>query len=179
MRNAIQLVFFVLLGSTINLLAATGSDTCSAKGTMEGEAFAVSHCVVARGSNNDVAIWFNEGEISWAEQNDYQASSYIEDHQRTLVTIEFCPGGGEAVASPEGVRSIALHTSNSKTREAGVRWTIQAPKDFTVEKMEGTLTSGKRLAGKIVSKRSKTELDLTFDLTLPEKESGSSLTCRK
>jgi hypothetical protein len=164
--------------------APPAPDTCSATGTLEGEKFSATNCVVSLyGDQHSVAIWFNEEPITPAEQENFRMSSYADaakgGKQRTLVQIMFCPGGGAATASPAAVKSIDLNTNHAKSPLAGVQWVLEAPQDIKVQKMSGEVKPGGVLTGKITGGRSKTAFNLEFSVTLPAKDAAAGLTCGK
>ena len=135
------------------------------------------------GDQHSVAIWFNEDAITPDEAATYQTSSYVDGakggKQRTLLAIMFCPGGGAATASAAAMKSIDLNTNHAKSPLAGVQWSIEASKDFKVEKMTGEIKPGALLSGKIVGSRGKTSFTLDFDVTLPAKDAAAGMTCGK
>jgi hypothetical protein len=155
---------------------------CSARGTMGGETFAATNCVAALyGDQHSVAIWFNEDPVTPQEAEKFQMSSYADGtkggKQRTMVTIMFCPGGGQATASPAAVKSIDISTNHAKSPLVGIQRVVEAPKDFKVEKMAGDLKPGGTLSGKIVGKLDQTAFDFDFDVNLPAKDAAAGMSC--
>ncbi len=166
------------------VVATTRPDKCSATGSMEGEKFAASHCVVSLyGDQHSVAIWFNEDPITPAEADGFRLSSYADGAkggiQRTLVQIMFCPGGGAATASPAAVKSIDINTNHARSPTAGLQRVVESPKDFHVEKMAGDIKPGSMLTGRIVGGLGKTSWVFDFDVKLPEKDAAAGMTCGK
>jgi TPR repeat protein len=157
---------------------------CSASGTMGGEKFAATNCVVSLyGDQHSVAIWFNEDPIAPAEAENFQMSSYADGakggKQRTMAIIMFCPGGGKETASTAGVKSIDLNTNHAKSPMAGIQRVVEAPKDFKVEKMSGDIKPGGTLSGKMVGNLDKTAFTFDFELNLPAKEAAAGMSCGK
>jgi hypothetical protein len=99
--------------------------------------------------------------------------------QRTMATIMFCPGGGQATASPAAVKSIDINTNHAKSPLAGIQRVVEAPKDFKVEKMAGDLKPGGTLSGKIVGNLDKTSFNFDFDVNLPVKDAAAGMNCGK
>ena len=164
--------------------AARASDKCSATGAMEGQEFTATHCAISLyGDQHSVAIWFNEDPIAPAEAENFQMSSYADGakggKQRTMATIMFCPGGGQATASPAAVKSIDINTNHAKSPLAGIQRVVEAPKDFKVEKMAGDLKPGGTLSGKIVGNLDKTSFNFDFDVNLPVKDAAAGMNCGK
>jgi uncharacterized protein len=175
-------------GSTSPLGAAAGAaplkTRCSATGTMGGERFTATHCVASVYSDtHSVAIWFNEDPITPQEAENFQLSSYASGDKggkpRTMVTIMFCPGGGQATASAGAVKSIDLNTNHAKSPLTGIQRSVQSPKDFKVEKMTGDIQPGGTLSGKIVGSLEKTSFNFDFDVNLPAKDAAAGLSCGK
>lgn len=161
---------------------------CTATGVMAGEKFAANHCAVAMyPDQNSVTLWFSENPITPQEAESFQASAYADSSkggkERTMLLVAFCPGGGKPAAAAGAVRSIDLGLSHAKSAMAGAQWVIEAPKDFKVDRIEGDVKPGGRLAGRITGSRSSDgrpySWDLTFDVTLPAKEAASGLSCGK
>ena len=164
--------------------AAPLKTRCSATGSMGGEKFTATHCVASVYSDaHSVAIWFNEDPITPQEVENFQLASHAEDNKggkpRTMVTIMFCPGGGEAKASAGAVKSIDLNTNHAKSPLVGIQRSVQAPKDFKVEKMTGEIQPGGTLSGKISGSLDKTSFNFDFDVNLPAKDAAAGLGCGK
>jgi hypothetical protein len=65
---------------------------------------------------------------------------------------------------------------------AGRQWVVEAPQDFTVERIVGEVVLGGKLSGRITGKRASDgpyAWDLAFDLTLPTQEAASGVSCPK
>jgi TPR repeat protein len=156
---------------------------CSATGSMGGEKFAATNCVVSLYDQRSVAIWFNEDPVAPAEADNFQMSSYADGakggKQRTMAIIMFCPGGGKAAPSPAAVKSMDLNTNHAKSPMAGIQRVVEAPKDFKVEKMTGDLKPGGTLSGRIVGNLDKTAFTFDFELNLPTKEAAAGMSCGK
>lgn len=157
---------------------------CSAKGTMGGEKFTATNCVASLyPDQHSVAIWFNEDPITPEEAESFQMSSYASGakggKQRTMATIMFCPGGGQATASPAAVKSIDINTNHAKSPLAGIQRVVEAPRDFKVEKMAGELKPGGTLSGKIIGNLDKTAFNFEFDVNLPAKDAAAGMSCGK
>jgi len=151
---------------TASANTAPAKDKCSATGQMGGERFTATHCAVSLyGDQHSVAIWFNEDAITAQEAESFQTSSYADGakggKQRTMLIVMFCPGGGEATASPAAVKSIDINTNHAKSLLAGIQRVAEAPKDFKVEKMAGELKPGGTLSGKIIGNVDKTAFDFS------------------
>ena len=174
-------------GSAAGATAAASAPVktrCSASGTMGGEKFAATNCVVSLyGDQHSIAIWFNEDPIAPAEAENFQMSSYAEGakggKQRTMAIIMFCPGGGKETAAASAVKSIDLNTNHAKSPMAGIQRVVEAPKDFKVEKMSGDIKPGGTLSGKIVGNLDKTAFTFDFELNLPAKEAAAGMNCGK
>lgn len=163
--------------------AKAAPDRCSASGTMGGEKFALSHCAVSLMQDaHSVAIWFNDDAIVADEAASFQTSSYAGDskggRKRTMLIAMFCPGGGGAAAAPAKLRAIDVNTNHAKSALAGIQNVFDAPKDFRVEKLAGTVEPGERLSGRIVASRGSTAFTLDFDVTLPAKDAAAGLSCK-
>jgi hypothetical protein len=151
---------------------------------MGGEKFAATNCVASLyGDQHSVAIWFNEDQITAAEAESFQTSSYADPakggKQRTMAIIMFCPGGGKETATASAVKSIDLNTNHAKSPLAGIQRAIEAPKDFKVDKMTGEIKPGGTLSGKIVGNLGKTAFTFDFELNLPAKDAAAGMSCEK
>jgi len=158
------------------------TDRCSASGSLGGDRFTATHCAVSLyGDQHSVAIWFNEQPITADEVKDFESSSYAKadpgGKQRTLVQVMFCPGGGKDVANATAVKAIDFNSNHSKSPIDGVQWSLEAGKDFKVDKLGGELKPGGVLAGHISGARGKTSFVLDFDLKLPDKDAAAGLSC--
>ena len=163
---------------------APAKNRCSASGTMSGERFTATYCVASLyGDSHSVAIWFNEEAITPQEAENFQLSSHADDTKggkpRTMATIQFCPGGGQATASAAAVKSIDLNTSHARSPLAGVQRIVEAPKDLKVEKMTGDVGPGGTLSGRMVGSLDKTTFTFDFDVTLPARDAAAGLSCGK
>jgi hypothetical protein len=157
---------------------------CSATGSMGGEKFTATNCVVAMyGDQHSVAIWFNEEPIAPAEAEAFQWNSYASGDkggkQRTMAIIMFCPGGGKETAASSAVKSIDLNTNHAKSPMVGIQRVVEAPKDFKVEKMTGDIKPGGTLSGRIVGNIDKSAFTFDFELNLPAKEAAAGTGCGK
>ena len=159
-------------------------NTCSASGTMAGEKFRATHCAVSlMQDQRSVAIWFNDAPIDPAEADEFALSSYAKDSRagrpRTLVQIMFCPSGGKiAPASPGALKTIDFNSAHARAPLAGVQDVLQAPKDFQVERLNGTVEPGGALAGRIAGRHGASAWTIEFDVTLPAKDAAAGMTCR-
>ena len=116
-------------GSAAGAAAAASAPVktrCSASGSMGGERFTATNCVASLYSDqHSVAIWFNEDPITPAEAENFQTSSFAASDKggkaRTMATVMFCPGGGQATAS------AAAAASPSRTRRAAAPAATAAP----------------------------------------------------
>lgn len=163
--------------------ARSAPDRCSAKGSMEGLAFSLTHCAVSLMQDaHSVAVWFNDAPIAPDEAASFQMSSYAGDRKggkaRTRLVAMFCPGGGGAQAAPAKLRTIDLNTNHADSPMAGLQTVFDAPKDFKVEKLAGNVEPGARLSGRIAGTRGKTTFTLEFDVTLPAKDAAAGLSCK-
>jgi hypothetical protein len=173
-------------GASPTTTAATSSPVktrCSATGSMGGEKFSATNCAVSLyGDAHSVAIWFNEDPITAEEAAAFQLSSYADSakggKQRTMAIVMLCPGGGAATASPAAIKSIDLNTNHARSPLAGVQSSLEAQKDFKVEKMTGDIKPGGVLSGRIAGSRGKTSFNFDFDVTLPTKDAAAGLTCK-
>jgi TPR repeat protein len=170
-------------GTTASATAAVKT-RCSATGSMGGEKFTATHCVASLfGDAHSVAIWFTEDPITPQEAENFQMSSYADvakgGKPRTMVTIMFCPGGGQATASAAAVKSIDLNTNHAKSPVAGIQRVVEAPRDFKVEKMTGDIKPGGVLSGRISGSVDRTAFSFDFDVTLPTKDAAAGLSCGK
>jgi len=175
------------LGAAASTAAAASvpvKTRCLATGSMGGEKFAATNCVVSLyGDQHSVAIWFNEDAITPQEAESFQTSSYADGakggKQRTMAVIMFCPGGGKESASASAVKSIDLNTNHAKSPMAGIQRVVEAPKDFKAEKMTGEIKPGGTLSGKIVGTLDKTAFTFDFDVNLPAKDAAAGMSCGK
>ena len=163
--------------------APANPDTCSAKGTLEGEKFTATRCAAAfYADKRSVAIWFNEDAITPEDAASFQVSSYADSSKggkpRTMVVVMFCPGGGSEAASPGAVRLIDFNSSHAKSPVAGLQRVLKAPADLKVERMSGDVKPGGRIAGKMSGKVASTTFTLEFDVALPAKEAAAGLACQ-
>lgn len=164
--------------------AAAVKTRCAASGTMAGERFRLAHCAVSlMQDQRSVAIWFNEAPIDAAEADDFALSSYAKDSKagkpRTLVQVMFCPSGGAiAPASPAALKKIDFNSAHARAPLAGLQDLLEAPKDFQVEKMSGTVEPGGVLSGKIVGKHGNSAWTLDFEVVLPAKDAAAGLSCK-
>ena len=170
--------------ATVTAAAAPVKDRCSATGMLGGEKFTVTHCVISLyGDQHSVAIWFNEDPVTPQEAESFQLSSYADGAKggkpRTMATIMFCPGGGQAAASAAAVKTIDLNTNHAKSPLAGVQWVVEATRDLRVEKMTGDIRPGGTLSGRIVGARDKTSFTFDFDLDLPANDAAAGMSCGK
>lgn len=189
MKKALILLiacFWLIFSST----AVQAQNKCTASGLMGGEKFTAKHCEAASlyddVTGHSVTIWFNESPITAAEKENFQMSAYassIKDgKQRTMILSAFCPGGGDAKASPESIKSVQMDISHAKSPMVGRTWVLKAPKDIKIDKMAGDIKPGGNLSGKITLNRVSDGLTysivLEFDLKLPEKSAASGLVCK-
>jgi TPR repeat protein len=171
-------------GATAAAAAAPVKTRCSATGSMGGEKFTATNCVVSLyGDQHSVAIWFNEDAIVPQEAQSFQTSSYADGakggKQRTMAVIMFCPGGGKETAAAAAVKSIDLNTNHAKSPMAGIQRVAQANKDFKVERMTGEVKPGGALSGKIAGNLDKTTFAFDFELNLPAKDAAAGMDCGK
>jgi hypothetical protein len=169
-------------------ITAHAQDKCSATGVMAGERFAVSNCAAAIYTDQrSVTLWFNESPLTPQEIAAFQASAYADSAKggkdRTMLLVAFCPGGGQESASAGSIKSIDFGLTHAKSAMAGAQWVIEAPKDFKVDRISGSVKPGGSLTGRIVGNRTSDgrpyAWDLTFDVTLPTQEAASGLSCGK
>jgi len=163
--------------------AAPVKTRCAASGTMAGEKFRLAHCAVSlMADQRSVAIWFNDAPIDAAEADEFSLSSYAKATKagkpRTLVQVMFCPTGGAAApASPAALKKIDFNSAHARAPLAGLQDLLEAPKDFQVEKMSGTVEPGGVLSGKIVGKHGNSAWTLDFEVVLPTKDAAAGLSC--
>jgi len=171
------------------LFAATAcaQNKCTATGMMAGESFAANNCAAAvYPKQNSVTLWFSETPITPREQEAFQASAYVESTKagkdRTMLLLEFCPGGGEVASSADAIKTIDLSLNNAKP-EVDEQWSLDAPADFKVEAITGDVKPGARLSGRITGARKSAgkpfAWDLVFDVALPAKAAGAGASCGK
>jgi len=168
--------------------SAHAQNKCAATGVMAGESFAANNCVVAFfPKQNSVTLWFSETPITPREQEAFQASAYVESTKagkdRTMLLLEFCPGGGQVAASADAIKTIDLSLNHGKAPVVDEQWSLDAPADFKVESIAGDVRPGARLNGRITGAR-KSEgkpfaWDLAFDVALPAKAAGAGASCGK
>lgn len=172
------------------LVAATAQaqNKCSATGVMAGEAFTANNCAAAVYlAEKSVTLWFSETPFTPRELESFQASSYVESTKagkdRTMLLVEFCPGGGQAAASEAAIKSIDLSMSHAKSPKAEGQWVVEAPRDFKVEAIAGDVKLGGRLSGRIIGSHKSDgqpyTWDIAFDLALPAKKASAGGTCGK
>ena len=180
----------VIVTASLSIAAVTAhaDDKCSATGVMAGEAFALNHCAVAYyPEQKSVTLWFNEGPIEPREAEGFHGNGDAEPTKdgktRTMLVVQFCPGGGQAAASAAAVKAMDMEMAHAKSASAGAQWMAKAPRDFKVESISGDVKFGGNLVGKITGSRSSGNRayswDLTFDVTLPDKDSASGMKCPK
>lgn len=168
-------------------LAATAhaQDKCSASGVMSGEKFSAPHCAVAymREPYPSVTLWFSESPITPQERDAFRMSAYADAMKdgktRTMLLVAFCPGGGQATASPAAVKSMDMGMSHAKSAMAGRQWLLKA-KEFRVDSLAGEVRAGSRLVGRIAGTREsdgRYAWDLSFDVTLPQQEAAAGIGC--
>lgn len=169
-------------------VTAHAQNKCSATGVMAGERFAVNNCAAAVFTDQrSVTLWFNESPLTPQEIAAFQTSAYADSAKggkdRTMLLVAFCPGGGQEQASAGSIKSIDLGLNHAKSAMAGAQWVIEAPKDFKVDRISGSVKPGGNLTGRIVGSRTSDgrpyAWDLTFDVTLPTQEAASGLSCGK
>lgn len=173
-----RLAAAVALCLVVPTVAAQGK--CSAKGVMAGQAFDLAHCEIAYypGGDNSVVLWFGDKPISAAEREYFQMSSSTDALRkgRTMVTVGFCPGGGNPVPSPATAKSVEIAFHHATVVDLGPQdqWVLDPRKDkaIVVDKLAGDLRRGGRLAGRITGATSTRagafRWTLDFDFTLPQ-----------
>ena len=182
-RHVLAVALLALFAGT-----AVAQNKCTATGLMAGEGFAANNCAVAvYTKQNSVTLWFSEPPITPKEQEAFQASSYVESTKagkdRTMLLLEFCPGGGQVAASADAIKAIDLSLNHGKSPVVDEQWSLDAPADFKVESIAGDVKPGARLSGRITGGR-KSEgkpftWDLAFDVALPAKAAGAGASCGK
>ena len=185
MRFAVGLSVAVALFPAAQAFAQS---KCSATGTLGGESIALSHCTVSfDDASRSVALWINEQPIDVAEAKKFALSGYAGDSDpagksRTMMLLSFCPGGKDGPPSPAAVKKIELSVNHARSPLLGRQTVIEAPAQFTVEKMSGDLTLGAKLAGRIVVKMTSDgkpyAWQTDFDVQLRADPAAAGLSCQ-
>ena len=170
--------------------AAGAEDHCSAKGSMGGKAFAMTHCAAAvYDSEKSVSLWFSEKPIPADEIETFHISSYPKDRDpdnkpRTTLALGFCPGGGKAPASPGAVKTVELDLKDASNPMAGQTWLFELPKDkdLKFEKLSGDVKPGGKLTGRVTGKKKRDDgtlydWQIDFEVTLPARAAGGGMSC--
>ena len=179
-------MFLVLVLAT----SAQAQNTCSAKGVMGGQPFTLTHCAVAfYESEHSVTLWLTDSAISEEELQRFQWSSdswaLQAQHRRTMIQMDFCPGGGKPQASADAVKAVAIQFRHAKIVLPGPQdqWVFSLPEDreIKIHALRGNLQRGGALSGKITggveSAGHPFSWDIDFDVVLPMKAAGAGLGC--
>ncbi len=169
---------------------AAGEDKCTAKGSMAGTAFTMTHCAAAiYDSNKSVALWFSQAPIPAEEIETFHLSSYPNDRgpdnkERTMIGLSFCPGGGKEAASAGAVKTVEMGVKHASSPMLGQQWLFKLPgdKDLKFEKLAGEVKPGGKLSGRITGKKTTEQQQayswaIDFDVRLPERAAGAGLSC--
>ncbi len=180
-----------IAGVAILALAAHGAaaqNKCTAKGRMGGEPFDLAHCEAAYyAGDQSVTIWFSSTPINAEEREFFQMSSSADRFRkgRSMVLVEFCPGGGQAAVSPAAVKSVVIAFAHATVASLGPQdqWVLKpaATKDVRIDRLSGDLKKGGALSGRITGaiagRNPPFSWDLAFDLTLPQRAAGGGPGC--
>jgi hypothetical protein len=183
----------VILAAAAALLwsaAVRAEDRCSAKGSMGGKAFAMTHCAAAvYDSEKSVSLWFSENPIPAEEIETFHLSSYPKDRgpdnkPRTTLALGFCPGGGKAAASPGEVKTVEFNLTDASNPMVSQTWLFELPKDkdLKFEKLSGEVKPGGKLTGRASGKKKRDDgtlydWQIDFDVTLPARAAGGGMGC--
>src|ERR1700694_1515104 len=147
-----------LLGGALAFLPsrAEAENGCSAAVTRGGKKFELRNCAVAyHSSEHSVMIWYTETPLSSGEEKSFQGSAFaperdIHGKYLTMMSLQFCPGGGSSSPAPGDVKSVKvrIHTADTKLLAHWVS-DASAGKDVTAEKMQGDLRPGGKLSGRM------------------------------
>jgi hypothetical protein len=167
---------------------ATAADTCLVKADVGGKPIEMRHCAMAVYDATGVTLLFSAAPIDDDERKAFEFNSYPKDtdangKRRTMIHVEFCPGGGTSEASAGAVKEIYLSIEYAPAVALGRSWRFDVPADadLKVEKLSGTLTPGGRLTGRFIGARTSNEQkytwDIDFDLAVPAKAAASGVGC--
>jgi hypothetical protein len=165
---------------------AKAENRCSATVTRSGKRFDLSNCSVAYSSSeHSVMIWFTENALSSGEEKSFQGSAFaperdIHGKYLTMMSLQFCPGGGSSTPNPGDVKSVKvrIHTADTKLLAHWVS-DASAGKDVRAEKMQGDLRPGGKLSGRMTGNASSWGTSYSwvadFDLRLPNESSTAGM----
>jgi hypothetical protein len=187
MRHGTRRLFLGLLAIAVCGRAAA-QDKCTAKGSMGGKSFTMTHCAAAV-YDGAVALWFSEAPIPAAEVETFHLSSYPQQRGpdnsgRTMIGLSFCPGGGKEAASPAAAKTVEMAINHATDPMLGQQWLFQLPgdKDLKFEKLSGEVKPGGKLMGRITGKKTVDQgqaytWTIDFDVRLPERGAGAGFSC--
>jgi len=176
----------VVLGAA----AVRAEDRCSAKGSMGGKAFAMTHCAAAvYDGQKSVSLWFSEKPIPADEIETFHISSYpknrdADNKPRTTLALGFCQGEGKAAASPGAVKTVEFDLTDASNPMLSQTWLFDFPKDkdLKFEKLSGEVKPGGKLTGRATGKKKRDDgmlydWQIDFDVTLPARAAGGGMGC--
>lgn len=182
MSHRSRVTSIAALGALI-ALGAQAQDKCSAKGSLAGKSFTLSHCAAAfYADEHSVTLWFDEKPIAPKEAEDFQTSAYAPDKRR-LIQLAFCPGGGKATADAKAVKTVELRIDDGQSPLLDQQWTFKLPADkgLKIERLSGKLEPGGTLAGRITGQRTSDgqpySWEIDFEMKLPAKSAAAGPTC--
>ncbi|MEP6470817.1 MAG: hypothetical protein ABJC28_02295 [Acidobacteriota bacterium] len=167
---------------------ARGVDKCVAKANIAGKSAMLKNCAAALYDDSGVTLWFTDAPISAEELSTFQLNSdakttYADNRMRTMLSLAFCPGGGNAKPAAAAVQSVEI-VANESTPGAWQSFVFHLPADHAnlkIGKLSGDLKSGGRLSGRITGAKKEGERpyswDVDFDVALPAKGAAAGPSC--
>ncbi len=168
--------------------AARADDKCLAKAVLGGKPVSLKYCEVAMYDEKGVTLAFFEAPVPAEEVEAFQFNSAPKEKDaagkpRTLIELDFCPGGGTAAPSPGAVRSVGMSINHASSPMLGRQWVFELPADkgLKIEKLSGNLAPGGKLAGRITGAKKSDDLnyswEIDFDVQLPRKAAAAGPGC--
>jgi hypothetical protein len=124
----------LLIGGSLVLPTppAHAENRCSASVTRGGKRFDLRNYAVAYfSSEHSVMIWFTETPLSSGEEKSFQSSAFARERDihgkyLTMMSLQFCPGGGSSSPAPGDLSSPSRSGSTRPTRSS---WRTGSPMD--------------------------------------------------
>ena len=175
-----------LCGALVFTVAARAENRCSASVTRQGKRFDLRNCAVAYySSEHSLMIWFTENPLSAGEEKSFETSAFaperdIHGKYLTMMSLQFCPGGGSSTPDPGSLKSVRvrIHTADTKLL---AHWVADGSNDKEVkaEKLSGDLRPGGKLSGRMTGTGSAWGTSYSwaadFDLRLPQESSTAGM----
>jgi len=183
-----KLVTLASLALAVSSAPAFSEDICLANAVIGGKQVVMKHCAVAGYDDKGITLFFSETPIGADEKATFEMNSYAKDTDpagkaRSMMSFDFCVGGGKSAADPAAVKSVELDVSHASSRLLGRQWVFDLPKDheLKIEKLTGTAQAGGRIAGRITGAKTSALLkyswEADFDLALPAKNAAAGPGC--